>query len=85
MTFKERVLFIVSKIPAGKTMSYKQVAQAAGNPHAARAVGNVLSKNFNPAIPCHRVIKSNGELAGYNRGLELKKELLANESRITIP
>ena len=84
MTFKEKVFSIVSKIPAGKTLSYKEVAIAAGSPRAARAVGGVLRTNYNPDIPCHRVIKSNGQLAGYNRGLELKKALLIQEAQANL-
>ena len=67
-TFKEKVLDIVRAIPAGKTMTYAQVAAVAGNPKAARAVGMIMSKNYNPEIPCHRVIRSDGTMGGYNRG-----------------
>lgn len=67
-TFKEKVLKIVSKIPAGKTMTYKQVAEKAGSPRAARAVGTIMKANFNTKIPCHRVIKSDGKVGEYNRG-----------------
>lgn len=77
--FKERVLEIVSKIPKGKTLSYKEVAMLAGNPKAYRAVGNVLNKNFNKKIPCHRVICSDGKVGGYNRGRKRKQLLLKKE------
>lgn len=70
---------MVKKIPVGKTLTYKQVAQKAGQPKAWRAVGNILKRNYNPAIPCHRVIRSDGKLGGYNRGLKKKKQLLADE------
>lgn len=53
---------MVRKIPEGKVLTYKQVAEKAGSPLAFRAVGNILNKNYNKDIPCHRVIKSNGEL-----------------------
>ena len=56
------------RIPKGETLTYKDVARRAGNPQAFRAVGNVLSKNFNPEIPCHRVVRSDGGAGGYNRG-----------------
>lgn len=77
--FSEKVFEIVSKIPKGKTLSYKEVAKKAGSPNAYRAVGNIISKNFNPKIPCHRVIRGDGGMGGYNRGiknkiLKLKKE-----------
>lgn len=79
MTFTKKVLNIVSKIPHGKTLTYKQVAKKAGSPNAFRAVGTILSKNYNPKIPCHRVIKSNGEIGQYNRGSDQKVKLLKNE------
>jgi O-6-methylguanine DNA methyltransferase len=77
--FKERVLDIVSKIPKGDTLSYKQVAELAGSPGAARAVGNIMKGNYNQDIPCHRVIKSDSLLGGYNRGEARKKLLLEKE------
>lgn len=83
MSFKEQVLNIVRKIPKGKTMSYKEVAARAGNINAARAVGNIMSNNFNPGIPCHRVIKSDGTLGNYNRGgNEKKTKILRKEGAL---
>jgi O-6-methylguanine DNA methyltransferase len=82
MHFAQKVLEIVAKIPKGKTMSYAQVAALAGNPKAARAVGNIISKNYDPAIPCHRVIRSDGCLGGYNRGIEKKAAILAEEQKL---
>ncbi len=67
-TFAEKVRTIVRKIPKGKTMTYKEVATKAGNPKAARAVGAVMRSNYDPSIPCHRVIASDGTMRGYNRG-----------------
>jgi methylated-DNA-[protein]-cysteine S-methyltransferase len=81
-TFRQRVLAITTAIPAGKVMTYKEVAIAAGSPRAARAVGNILKQNFDPLIPCHRVIKSTGELGGYNRGAAQKALLLQQEQAI---
>ena len=78
-TFKEKVLEIVKKIPKGKTLTYKEVARRAGSLKAFRAVGNILNKNFNPQIPCHRVIRSDGKIGGYNRGAKLKAEILKKE------
>lgn len=63
-------------------MSYKQVAEKAGSPRAYRAVGNILNKNYDPKIPCHRVIRSDGKLGGYNRGIEKKEKLLEKEKRL---
>ena len=78
-TFTERVYDIVKKIPKGKTLTYKEVAIAAGRPRAYRGVGNILNKNYDPKIPCHRVIRSDGNLGGYNRGAENKKKILESE------
>lgn len=58
MTFKEKVLNVVRKIPKGKTMTYKEVASRAGSPNASRAVGNIMRKNFDRTVPCHRVVGS---------------------------
>ncbi|HTE48663.1 MAG TPA: MGMT family protein [Candidatus Paceibacterota bacterium] len=78
--FKEKVLNIVRKIPKGKTMTYKQVARLAKSPRAFRTVGNIMANNFDPEIPCHRVIKSDGTLGNYNRGgIKAKKRLLLQE------
>ncbi len=83
-SFSENVYAIVSEIPRGKTMTYKEVAIAAGKPKAARAVGNILNKNPNPGagkgdIPCHRVIRSDGKPGGYAFGTENKRRLLRHE------
>lgn len=80
-SFEQRVFDVVCKIPKGKILSYGEVARRAGNPRAARAVGNVLSKNYDIAIPCHRVIRFDGKPGGYNRGRSRKKTLLAAEQR----
>jgi O-6-methylguanine DNA methyltransferase len=77
--FKEKVLAVVAKIKKGTTMTYKEVAEAAGSPRAFRAVGTVLKSNYNPNIPCHRVIKSDGTLGNYNRGTEAKQRKLIEE------
>jgi len=81
--FKQRVLEIVARIPKGEVLTYKKVAKLAGKPRAWRAVGNILSKNYDPKIPCHRVIRSDGKLGGYNRGIEQKKALLRKEKFLT--
>ncbi len=77
--FKEKVLEIVKKIPKGETLSYKEVARMVGQPKSYRAVGNVLSKNYDKKIPCHRVIRSGGEIGGYNRDSKIKKLILEAE------
>lgn len=79
-TFTEQVKKVVRKIPKGKTMTYAQVAMKAGNPKAARAVANVMAANYDPNVPCHRVIRSDGGLGGYNRGgTEKKRAILESE------
>ena len=77
--FASHVYAIVKKIPRGEALTYKQVAIAAGRPGACRAVGTILSRNFDPAIPCHRVIRSDGKTGGYNRGDARKAERLREE------
>jgi O-6-methylguanine DNA methyltransferase len=81
-TFSHKVLNIVSKIPKGETRTYKQVAELAGSPKAFRAVGTILSENYDPKIPCHRVIKSDGSLGQYNRGTNAKRQKLISEGVI---
>ena len=81
-SFAERVRKVVKDIPKGKTMSYREVAMRAGSPNAARAVGNIMRNNYDPSVPCHRVIKSDGGLGGYNRGgFTRKRELLELERK----
>jgi methylated-DNA-[protein]-cysteine S-methyltransferase len=71
-TFSDKVRDIVRKIPKGKTMTYKMVASEAGNPKAARAVGAVMRSNYDPSIPCHRVVASDAKIRGYNRGARIR-------------
>lgn len=78
-SFAERVRLVVKKIPRGQTLTYAQVATRAGNPKACRAVGNILNKNYDPTIPCHRVVRSDDKPGGYNRGTEQKIQLLQQE------
>ena len=80
-TFQKTIFEVVRGIPEGSTLSYKEVARRAGRPQASLAVGNILSKNFDPAIPCHRVVRSDGETGGYNRGRAQKKRRLAVEKK----
>ena len=79
-SFQEAVLTIVSKIPAGKVLTYSQVAAKAGNSKASRAVGNIMAKNQDKSVPCHRVVKSDGSIGMYNglRG-KSKMEILKKE------
>lgn len=77
--FRQKVFDVVRRIPSGQTMAYGEVAKKLGAPGAARAVGAALKTNFDPQIPCHRVIRSDGKLGGYNRGVKLKKAILERE------
>ena len=78
-TFKYRVFETVRKIKKGQAVTYKEVAARAGSPLAYRAVGNILKTNYDKNIPCHRVIRSDGKLGGYNKGARKKAKLLRSE------
>ncbi|MEX1997570.1 MAG: MGMT family protein [Candidatus Andersenbacteria bacterium] len=84
LTFKERVLRVVAMIARGQVLTYKEVARRAGSPQAYRAVGNILRHNYNPAIPCHRVVPSSGGLGNYNRGAARKRQLLQEEGALAL-
>lgn len=78
--FQKQVWEALLEIPYGETRSYKQIAEAIGNPKAVRAVG--MANNRNPlliVVPCHRVIGANGKLVGYGAGLDKKEFLLRLE------
>ncbi len=80
--FQLRVWNVLRKIPYGETRSYKEVALAAGNEKASRAVG--MANNKNPiliVVPCHRVIGSNGAMTGFACGVDVKKKLLELEKK----
>lgn len=71
---------ILAQIPEGKVTTYGDIARALGHPRASRLIGRILNKNPNPILtPCHRVIKSNGNIGGYAFGKARKKELLKKE------
>jgi O-6-methylguanine DNA methyltransferase len=81
--FQKKVWKEIDKIPYGKTVTYKEIAKKIGKPNASRAVANACGKNPTPIIrPCHRVIRSNGEIGGYSApgGAIAKKVLLEKES-----
>ena len=80
--FKQRVLAVVRSIREGATLSYKEVALRAGHPGASRAVGMLMKHNQDPTVPCHRVIKSDGTIGGYNKGSEKKRALLEKEGAL---
>ncbi len=79
--FRRAVWEATRAIPYGQTRSYGEVARRIGKPGASRAVGQALAKNPLPiVVPCHRVIGKDGDLTGFEGGLELKKSLLQIEA-----
>ncbi|HEY9279798.1 MAG TPA: bifunctional DNA-binding transcriptional regulator/O6-methylguanine-DNA methyltransferase Ada [Eoetvoesiella sp.] len=79
--FQQRVWQALRTIPAGSTTSYAQIAEKIGMPKAVRAVAQACAANhLAVAIPCHRVVRSDGELSGYRWGVERKRELLDREA-----
>ncbi len=81
--FQKKVLKEVLKVPLGETITYKELAKRIGNPKAVRAVGKALKENpFPLIIPCHRIVKSSGDIGGYSRGRGLKKKLLDLEKEL---
>ena len=81
--FPDRVRAAVRQIPKGETRTYGEVAAAAGYPGAARAVGSIMKNNYDPTVPCHRVIRSDGKIGDYNRGgTQRKRELLQREGYV---
>jgi len=84
--FQQRVWQALRAIPAGSTASYREIAQRIGAPKSVRAVGQACGANhIAVAIPCHRVVRSDGDLSGYRWGIERKRSLLAREARATDP
>jgi methylated-DNA-[protein]-cysteine S-methyltransferase len=78
--FQKRVLRAEHEIPRGRVSTYQRIAKRLGNAKAARAVGTALARNPFPIIvPCHRAIRSDGSLGGFQGGLEMKKALLKRE------
>lgn len=80
--FQHDVWKALLKIPYGETRTYAQVAEMSGHPKAIRAVANAIGKNpLPPIIPCHRVIRSDGNIGGYSApgGIKQKQQLLDKE------
>ena len=78
--FQKRVWQLLLEIPYGETITYGELAQEAGTPKAARAVGVAVGDNpFSIIVPCHRVISKDKSLTGYGGGFDVKKYLLAHE------
>jgi methylated-DNA-[protein]-cysteine S-methyltransferase len=79
MNFNQKVWAMTARIPRGKVCTYGDIAKALGT-KAYRAVGNALNRNpYAPAVPCHRVVGSNGSLTGFAGGLSKKQRLLRDE------
>ncbi|MBN1250243.1 MAG: bifunctional DNA-binding transcriptional regulator/O6-methylguanine-DNA methyltransferase Ada [Anaerolineae bacterium] len=79
--FQRRVWSVLQQIPAGATASYSEIAAKIGSPKGARAVAQACASNrLAVAVPCHRVVRSDGGLGGYRWGLERKRAILERES-----
>jgi O-6-methylguanine DNA methyltransferase len=88
-SFTQKVLKIVKGIPKGKVLTYGEVAERAGNPKAFRVVGSIMKGNYDPTIPCHRVVLKNSKLSGdniyvgdYNRGGSKAKIVLLQKEKV---
>jgi|TARA_B100001750_G_scaffold197868_1_gene170717 methylated-DNA-[protein]-cysteine S-methyltransferase len=68
------------QVPSGKITTYKELARSVGLQNGQRVIGQIMKKNpFPVIIPCHRVVKSNGEIGGYAYGISIKKNMLVKE------
>lgn len=80
--FQQRVWQALRNIPVGETVSYRDIAEKIGQPNAVRAVANACGANMLAvAIPCHRVVRNNGNLSGYRWGIDRKRALLLKEAQ----
>lgn len=80
--FQKSVWNELIKIPEGIQLSYQDIANRIGHPRAVRAVGNAVGSNpVSLVIPCHRVIRKNGQMGGYRWGVEKKMKILAKENK----
>jgi methylated-DNA-[protein]-cysteine S-methyltransferase len=77
--FARRVLALLRRIPAGRVITYGELARLGGRPGAARAVGNIMRDAPEPGLPYHRVIAAGGRIGGFGRSPQLKAELLRAE------
>jgi AraC family transcriptional regulator of adaptative response/methylated-DNA-[protein]-cysteine methyltransferase len=82
--FQQRVWQALRDIPAGRTVSYTELAERIGAPDSVRAVaGACAANNIAVAIPCHRVVRRDGGLSGYAWGVERKRALIAREAAVS--
>jgi AraC family transcriptional regulator, regulatory protein of adaptative response / methylated-DNA-[protein]-cysteine methyltransferase len=80
--FQQKVWETLQRIPRGETRSYTEIAREIGDPKAVRAVARACASNpVALAVPCHRVVRSDGDLAGYRWGADRKKKLLESEQK----
>jgi len=84
LPFTARVLAAVRRIPPGRAATYGDIADLAGRPRAARAVGNIMRGCRDTATPCHRVVAAGGRLGGYGGNTALKRHLLVAEGLVVI-
>ena len=79
-TFQSDCYEALKKVPKGKVITYAGLARMIGRPKAHRAVGSAMNKNpYAPQVPCHRVVKSNGDLGGFATDIEVKIKRLQEE------
>ncbi|MDD5172320.1 MAG: MGMT family protein [Candidatus ainarchaeum sp.] len=78
-SFTEKVYSACARIPKGKVSTYSRIARAIKKPKSARAVGNALNKNRSKSVPCHRVIRSDGDVGGFAHGTRKKIAMLRRE------
>ncbi len=83
-TFASAVMAVVKKIPRGEVLTYSEVAIRAGFWGAGRAVGTLMKKNFDPGVPCHRVVRADGRVGEYNRGGSAQKIARLQEEGVCI-
>ena len=80
--FRQAAWKVMREVPAGEVITYSELAARAGNPRAVRAAGSACSQNLvAPIVPCHRIVRTGGDLGGYYFGLDAKSWLLEHERR----
>ncbi|MEM7175729.1 MAG: MGMT family protein [Chlamydiota bacterium] len=81
--FSQHILKAIQAVPFGETATYQGIAKTSGHAQACRAAGNICHNNPYPMlIPCHRIIRSNGQIGGFALGSQLKTKLLAFEHKV---
>ena len=79
MIIEKKIYRKLLQVPSGKITTYKELARSVGLQNGQRVIGQIMKKNpFPVIIPCHRVVKSNGEIGGYAYGISIKKEVLTS-------